>query len=126
MGVHSLQTDITKHAESQKAIEIMPRFSQILALCVCVCVCVCVWQWAWEDSTWEFSFLLNLEEVLESQPDVHSEDNKYLINFYYVPETAVYDEETLVNNSGEVLPFYTLLPSGSYSLVGSPLNHDIV
>ena len=48
------------------------------------------------------------------------------MNFYYEPETAVYDEETLVNNSGEVLPFYTLLLSGSYSLVGSHFNHEFV
>ena len=86
-------------------------------MCVCVCVCVCVNMcvcvavgMGWGDGTREFSFLLNLEEVLENQPDIHSEDNKYLMNCYYVPETAVYDEETLVNNLGEVLPFYTLLP----------------
>lgn len=111
MGVHSLKTDTTRHAEYQKDIEIMPSFSKILAVCVCVWIGVCVAVgMGWGDGIWEFSFLLNLDEVLESQPDIHSEDNKYLMNCYYVPETAVYDEETLVNNSGEVLPFYTLLP----------------
>ena len=61
--------------------------------------------------TWEFT-IFSLT-VLESQPIFHSGGNKYLMNIYYVQRAIVYDEDTVVNNLGEILS-HRLHPIGSY------------
>lgn len=92
-----------------------------------MCVCVGGWQWVvgLGEGTWEFTIFFFTG--LESQPTIHLVDNKYSVNIYYMPGVIVY--ETLANNMGEILSFYTsklLYLSGSYSLILSLLNADIM
>lgn len=120
----------SRHSECQKGIEVILNFSQILALCVCVHVCV--WGgdgsgwWGWERAHGNSQFSSS-QAWKANLLSIHLVDNKYSVNIYYMPGVIVY--ETLANNMGEILSFYTsklLYLNGSYSLILSLLNADIM